>query len=411
MPPFRPQPTPGASRYAHARAARVRRALLVGLVVACGVAPLAGPAAAQGPRAWVAPSSDSLAAWAAEARARFKANAGDSVGGDNYRAYELVGTMSRRLLRALGPLRLASAPGVKAVFDSLGLDTDIISDPLQPAFALVMVRNPYRFSANSVGYLCWWYRGEDLRMQGVVFQGGKDPVARPWWTGRPDRPYEWAVVDHERGNGPAHFTLFQLNPSGTQWSVAQSDVDGSVLGESGEAALVDLDHDGVPELVQWTIPRTDSLFEPCSDCPRIMVEKTYVAREEGFGLFDTRVLPSPYATLVTFVRFLLDNHRAEAARLVADPAVVTRALAAGWGVSRKPGTWRIEYGEQGERWPRWLEARFSGPQGVKRYVIHFGQREGHWIIEQFLEPKPVQRNPAAPGGAPPAPHKPRADSR
>src|SRR6266702_743038 len=89
----------------------------------------------------------SLAAWATEARGRFHANAGDSVGGANYRASELVGQMSRRLLRSLGPGGLLQAHGVKSQLDSLGLDADVVLDPTESAFALVMVRNPYRFSA------------------------------------------------------------------------------------------------------------------------------------------------------------------------------------------------------------------------------------------------------------------------
>jgi len=331
------------SRLCPGRGVRARHALLALLLAAWGAAS-AAPAAAQGAGAGNPPARDSLTSWAADARARFQANVGDSVGGSNFRAYEQAGQMSRRLLRARGPRHLAQAYGIKPVLDSLGLDTDVVIDPAQPTFALVMVRNPFRFSADAIGFLYWWYRNDDLRMQGAVFRGGKEPVCRVWWTGRPDRPYEWAVVDHERGNGPARFTLFRLNPAGTSWVVAQSEEGEPMLGDPGEAVFADLDHDGLPELVQWAIPTTDSLFVPCLDCPRLTIEKTFTERQEGFTLHDSRVLPSPYATLVTYVRLLLDNRRAEAAKLVGDPALVTRSLAEGWGVSRRPGTWRVEYG-------------------------------------------------------------------
>ena len=363
-------------------------------LVACGAAIAPRLADAQSIQVWVPPPNDSLTSWAAEARARFQANAGDSVNGTNYRAYDLVGQMSRRLLRALGPRHLALAHDVKPMLDSLGLDTDVATDPTQGSFALVMVRNPYRFSADAVGFLYWWYRGQDLRMQGVVFRGGKEPAIRVWWTGNPNAPYEWAVVDHERGNGPARFTLLRINALGSSWAVAHSDEEDPILGEPGEAVFADLDHDGRPELIQWAIARTDSLFIPCSDCPRLTIQKTFVERQEGFTLLESRLMPSPYATFVTYVRLLLDNHRLEAAKLVSDPSVVTQSLAAGWGVSRKPGTWQVEYGEQGERWPRWLEMRFAGPQGVRRYVVHFTMRDGRWIIERWLEPQPVTPKPA-----------------
>lgn len=394
-----PVPAPSVSPApVHGRGSRARHALLATLLIAWGVAAVPTRAAEFTARPVNPPPRDSLTSWAADARARFQANQGDSVGGANTRAYDLVGQMSRRLLRTFGPHGLTQAQGIKPVLDSLGLDTDVAMDPSQPAFVLVMVRNPYRFSANSVGYLYWWYRDEEFLMQGAVFRGGKEPASRVWWTGHADRPYEWAVVDHDRGNGPAHFTLFRLSPAGTSWVVGQSDEEEPVLGEPGETVFADLNHDGLPELVQWAIPKTDSLFEPCSDCPRLTIEKTFVERQEGFTLHDSRVLPSPYATLVAFVRDLIENHRADAARLVGDPGLVTQALAAGWGVSRKPGTWRVEYGEQDERWPRWLEVRFDGPQGIKRYIVHFAQSAGHWIIQQWAEPQPVKPRPRPPSG-------------
>jgi hypothetical protein len=389
-----------------------RRPLAVALGLALAAVGMgASPACALRVRAWIPPeslavatpatggaaaeadgrTSDSLVAVAAGAIRGFKASHGDSASGENYAPFERVGLAVRRMLREHGPGHLLGAPAIGAALDSLGLDVDLIVDPAQPSFALLMVRNPYRYSAEAVGFLYWWYRGQDLRMQGAVFRGGKEPAMRVWWEGRPDRPYEWAVIDRERGGGTARLTLFRLSPSGTTWNLVPDDPESPVLGEPGEAVFADLDHDGRPEIVEWAIPKTDSLFVPCPDCPRIMSERLFVLRDEGFALADTRVMPSPYATLVTFVRLILDGRRGEAARLVRDPQMVTDAVAAGWAVKRAAGTWQVEYGEQGERWPRWLEVRFAGPQGVKRYIVHFGQREGRWIIEQWLEPQPAAR--------------------
>jgi len=265
-----------------------------------------------------------------------------------------------------------------------------------------MVRNPYRLSAHAVGFL-FWTRGSDVRMQGAEFQGGASPTMRVWWTGRPERPYEWAVLDRERGSGASWFSLFQLGADGAYWNLAQGGERQPILGTPGEATFTDINRDGVPEVVHWALAKTDSLFEPCADCPKLTIENTYVEREEGFVLQDSHLMPTGYAAFVTLVRRLLDRDRAGAARLLASPADVTKAVAQGWSLARKPGTWKVEYGEPGEPWPHWIEVRFAGPQGVKRYIVRFAKREDRWIVESWTEPKPraaspPSSRPAAPGG-------------
>src|SRR5438093_388045 len=138
-------------------------------VVAAGLlaaALCASPARAQLVKPWVPPSADSVLAWSAEARARFRENLGDSVGGTNYDAYERVGRIGRLLLHSLGRANLIQAQAIEAVIDSLGLDTEVATDPRSPEFVLLMVHNPFRAKADAVGWL-FWFRQSDLRVQGI----------------------------------------------------------------------------------------------------------------------------------------------------------------------------------------------------------------------------------------------------
>ena len=361
---------------------------------------LAQQAAAQTAPSWM-PPADSMRIWRRWVSDGFQRAQGDSAGGNNYLPFQIVGRAARRMLvRMNADVDLLEAPAIAPVLDSIGCEAEVAVDPAQPAFALVMVRNPWRRAAHAVGFL-FWSKAEDFHYQGAEFRGGMNPTTRVWYTGQYDRSYEWAVLDHERGPGPAHFSLFQLQPGGLVWTAAQDDEQNPILGSAGEAVFADLNGDGIPEVVHWPVAHTDSLFVPCSDCPKLTYEDIYVERHSGFVLEDSRLLATGYAAFVAFVRHLLDHDRAGAARFVARPADVTRAISEGWSLARKPGTWRIEYIEEGERWPRFMEARFAGPQGVKRYIIRFGKQEGRWVILDFGVPQPAKRAPArAPGEVP-----------
>lgn len=357
---------------------------------------------------WVGGESgaDTLKLWTAQALEGFRGNRGDSAGGDNYRAYERVGRIGRRLLRAQGRRDLLLAPAIRPALDSLGFATEVATDPAAPAFALLMVRDPAHPAAEAVGFL-YWFREDDLRMQGVLFRGGHEPRVRVWWTGRTEYPYECGVIDRTTTR-VQRFTMLRLAPNGADWSVQQDEERYPTLGAAGEALWADLNGDERPEVVSWTPATTDSLFAECSNCPRLITERTFIEGREIFEPQDERLLPTPYATLVYFVRLLLDGQLAQAEKLVRDPAKVREAVALGWDkrVVRTP--WRVEFGEKNEAWPRRLEVRFEGPRGAKRYGVVFGRRDGRWIIENWFEPRAVERRfpsvtvPPAKPAAPPA---------
>jgi hypothetical protein len=392
-------PRAGHPQRSPAAADPPRRALAT--VVAAGIAVwiAAVPVQAQTIKPWVPPDADSLLHWASEAKLRFRSNTGDSIGGDNFRAYDLVGRMGRRLLRSLGRENMNQAPALQAVLDSLGLDTHIQVDPGSPYFALLMVRNPHRRTAKAIGFL-YWYREDDLRMQGAQFAGAS-PRMRVWWTGANEAPYSWGVVDQALGSDPTlRFTLFRLHPSGMYWNLVQFEDSGVRLGNAGSAAWVDVNGDQRFELTAWVPAEPDSLFDECPACPKRINELVFVERPEGLRLLDTRLLPTPYSTFTLFVRLLLDGHRDQAARLVKDPGLVTRAVAAGWGARRAWRTWLVEESEPGAAWPLWLFMRFKGPQGEKRYRVDFEMSRGRWLIrdwsERQIQPERGAR-PAAPG--------------
>jgi hypothetical protein len=143
-------------------------------------------------------------------------------------------------------------------------------------------------------------------------------------------------------------------------------------------------------LISWTESPTDSLFVPCASCPRLITERTFLEGRDIFEMNDERLLPTPYATLVFFVRLLIDGKLDQAEKLVRDPARVREAVAQGWNQRTVRSPWKVEFGEQGEAWPRRLEVRFQGPQGVKRYGVVFGRRDGRWVIENWFEPRAIK---------------------
>lgn len=389
---------------------RNRSTIAVAALVLLAVAPacfLPGVARAQAIRPWVPPSADSLLRWSSEAKVLFQANRGDSVGGPNFRAYELVGLMGRRLIRSLGKSGLLQAPAAEAIIDSLGLDVDIRVDPTFPEFVLLMVRNPYLRTAKAVGFF-YWYRGDDFRMQGAMYQGGHRPALRVWWAGYREQPYSLGVIDHEiTTTGRIRVTLFRLNATATALVTVQHPDEGPDLEGGGEAAWADINSDGRAELVAWVRAENDTLFESCLSCPYIIREHTYTESIAGMRLHDLRILPTPYATFSLFIRLLADGNRAAAARLLRDPERIDEAIADGWGSRRRAKAWVLEYAEE-ERWPRWLAFMHHGPRGDQRYIVHFELKEGRWIIREWLKPHPV-RVPGAPAdsGAAGGPAKPK----
>jgi hypothetical protein len=357
---------------------------------------------AQNIKPWVPPATDSLVRWATDAKAHFKSNRGDSIGGDNFAAYDLVGRMGRRLLRSLGRENMRQASAIKPVLDSLGLETDIAVDPDLPYFALLMVRNPYRRTARAAGFL-YWYRENDLRMQGAQFMGGMKPQMRVWWTGAEDAPYSWCVLDRSRSSDATlRLTLFRLHPKGQFWNLVQFEDTGMRLGDSGAAAFTDVNGDQRMEFVLWVPAAVDSLFDECPDCPKRIDELTFVERPEGFRLLDTRLLPTPYSTFTAFIHLLIENNKTQAGRLVKNTSLLSRAISAGWGSRKAWRTWVVEEAEPASPWPTWLLVRFKGPSGDVRYRVDFETSRGRWVIrdwsERQIKPPPGTPTNPKPGG-------------
>lgn len=215
-----------------------------------------------------------------------------------------------------------------------------------------------------------------------------------WWTGNAAGPYEWGIVDRARATEKMHLTLLQLAPSGMFWRLVQSADSGPDLGLRGEATWIDINGDQRPELVAWVSGTVDSMFQLCSDCPKLIDELIFTEGSQGFHVHDTRIVPSSFATFTLFIRLLTENNRAAAARLLAQPAKLEEAITLGWGARRAPKTWVIEDADHGSPWPAWLQVRFHGAKVSRRYTIHFQLHAGRWIIYDWIE----RSAPGAAGG-------------
>jgi hypothetical protein len=350
----------------------------VSALAACA---LAAPAAAQRSSAapvWAATDLDSVRILARDALSHFRTNQGDSTTSENYYAYLQVGRAGRRLLRSLGRHQLIRAHAIRPLLDSLQLETEIRVDPDLPHFVLLMVRNPFRPTAGAVGFL-YWYRGDDLRMQGVSFYGGEAPEMKVWWTGREGSPYSWGIVERTRTEQRHHMTVLSLTPGGDFWRIAQFDPNGFDVGAGANVEWVDVNGDLRPELLAWVRTTPDSLIEPCADCPRPFNELTFVEGAAGFELLDVRLVPSPITTLSLFVRLLAENDRANAARLLQDPAKIDEAVSLGWTGRQPKGAWQIRLAEPNTAWPHWLMVRHRGARAHDwRFLL--APVRGRWLI-------------------------------
>lgn len=367
------------------------------------VAPAAGATVV---KPWTPASADSITGLVSEAKLRFRQSDADTITEQSIVPFERVGQAARRLLRRLGQQNMAQAPAIEASLDSLGLDTDVVSDPDLPSIVFVLVRNPYRPSMQAVGYLLW-YRGVDLRMQGASFPPAIRPKLRTWWTGRSGSPYAAAVVYRQRGvAGGLGFKYLRLSADGYYWDLVQYEGNGPELGRDGDASFLDIDGDGQPELMSFAPTAPDSILQVRNPVQPVMREVIYTDRGQGFVVHDARVLPGPLATLRLFLIFLREGNREQARKLLMNGDFLELALAAGWADNRSPGQFVVDQQEEGQSWPEWFSARVHGVTGTRRWVFHFAFTEGRWLIKDWIAEAAPQ---PAPG--PVAPRDPKGGNR
>ena len=372
----------------------------LGLLLAALVMLLAcvtAPASAQSVKPWT-PANDTLWSMASQAKVRFQLNRGDSAGGENYQAYELVAEAGRRLLRSLGRQHLLQAVAIEPTLDSLGLDVEVSNDPGLPAIVFMLVRNPYRPKADAIGYL-FWYRGKDLRMQGTSFPPSRHPRLRSWWSGRNGSPYSAGLL-YERLGKPDSLgmRLFRMSGDGTLWDLVNYEGRGPTMSGRAEAHFTDVNGDGQPELVVFDRADPDTFLAVGGGIPPLLVEYLYTERNEGFVLHDARAVPSATSTLRLFALLLQRGEHENARRLLMKPERLLDALANGWDKARGPGAWAIEYGEADQPWPEWYEVKIRTPNGARRFIFHFFIQDGRWVIRDWIA---VQASaPAPPHGTP-----------
>lgn len=349
-------------------------------------------------RPW-APPGDSLLGVAATARVHFERQRGDSVGGDNYDPYEIVGRLGRRMLAALGRTHALQAPAIEATLDSLGLDVEVAIDPRVPGMTFMLVRNPYHRTSNAFGFT-YWYHGNDLRMQGMSMPPAQGVTVRFWWTGRTDVPYEEALVyDHRSDPRTLGFRLLRLEPRAMYWNLVQYEGNGPMFEPRATASFVDVNQDGLPELLAFQPLDPDSFLVLRSEVPKVTQELLFTERPEGFVAHDSRTLAGPTETLRLFTRILADRRYDRAKLLLAKPATLDSMLARGWARKLVRGAFTAEYGEPGQAWPEWMELRILEDAGWKRWIFHFTIVDGRWVIRDWI---PVQAAPPRREGAAPS---------
>ena len=351
------------------------------------------PASAAVIQPW-SPPGDSLTRLAHSARLRFQRQAGDSVGGDNYDGYEIVGDMGRHLVAALGKDHWEQATALQATLDSMGLDVEVRVDPQMRDMVFMLVRNPFKRSSDGVGYL-YWLRGDQWRMQGASYPPAQDVSVRFWYRGDPEIPYEAVTIYRMRQGNRVAMRLYRLNGEGVLWDLVQYEGNAPDLGSSTTTAFADINHDGLPEIVAYEVVQPDTFLSIASDAPQLVQEYIYTERPEGFVLHDLRQVPGPSDVVNLFATLLVRHEDDLARRLLMRPAQLDSALALGWGQSHARGAFTIEYGES-RPWPEWLELKIRQYKGYGHWLFRFWIKDGRWVIKEWIQEQPPSPNNVRP---------------
>jgi hypothetical protein len=359
-------------------------AFAVVLALGAGVGPRAASAQTR-PEAWRPGAVDSLRLWADAANRAFAESTADTITQRERDAFQLVHRIARRHFLSLGANRMRGAKGVLTVFDTLGVHAEFAQDEQLPQFCAVTFFNPKFSGYAALTYLYWW-RGSELMSQSVRLAGGRDLQLDAWFTGIEVAPYEMALIDRRRTGNPreSFFTLLRMSRQADFWGVIQSgrkDVD---LGGPGASRLVDLNGDGVPEIVNYSESPPDPRFVVNHSLPPLFSERVWERRDDGFQLLDRRTLASPFATFVLFLRALELRNVSVARELAATQAIVTKAQNLRLGTYAAPKSWIAVETPSGGPWNRTMRFAYGNPGAPGRGVeVGCKFTDGHWVIDKL----------------------------
>lgn len=362
--------------------------LLSAAVLAMALGLLSGPASAQklpGAQPWRPTAADSTRIWATEARTILESSTNLELGDEDVRGFMLLNRVTLNYFQKLGPRGMGGAGGLHTALDTLGLRLEISQDPVLPAFTLVNYLNPVSDKFASLAFL-YWFRGDELRSQPLNLRNGRQTQLRVFWIGAPETPYEAALIhsegDGERGS-PVISTL-RLSPNADVWLPRQMESQAVRLEGAGKAVWVDINNNGLPEVVSWTEAHPGPPFELCetANCPHPIVQSVFARLPDGrFTRIEQREIALPVRSLVQFVQ-AIRHGEADVARQWADNDQAVRAAEdLGWAKIEGRNTFKLlrDRGESGE--DQRIRVAYQTPgDEFTAAEVYFVNREGEWLI-------------------------------
>ncbi len=337
------------------------------------------------PEPWRPAPLDSARLWADAANAVFAEATADTILARDYEAFQLLNRIARKYFTALGPRGMRGAKGVLTQLDSLHVQAEFAQDAQLPQFCALTFFNPKFQGFAALTYVYWW-RGSDLLHQTLRLTGAKNLQLDAWWTGIEVAPYEMALIDSRRAGDSreSFFTLLRMSRRADRWGVVQTgrkDVD---LGGPGASRLMDLNGDGVPEIVNYFEAPPDPRFVVNHALPPLLAEQVWERRDEGFRPLDRKTLVSPFATWVLFLRALENKDVSVARELAATQTIVSKAQSLRLGTYNAPNSWTAIDTPSGGAWNHVMRFAYgrpgTAPRGVEVGMKYTG---GHWVIDRL----------------------------